>query len=104
MTQKTETPTENIKLVIYKESWSASAWSDFQTFGFMCAAFAVNVHLIGNNGWLNFCLTLAMIAWALGKAATKSRKIKGLTTLNTTDRDEAIAFLNENADGVRKNV
>lgn len=84
---------KTMSLIILKQGWIASTWSDFQTFGIMCAAYGVNSLYFGNNGWLNFTITLAFIAWVLAKVTLKSIKTEKLQVLNTDSKEEAIAFI-----------
>ena len=90
MTEKTK---EKFIVVVLKQSWIASTFSDIQTFGIMCAAFGVNSLYLNNNGWLNFCLTIAFITWVFAKAVFRTRKSERVTSLTTSSYDEAFDFL-----------
>lgn len=80
-------------IIYIRMGWLASTLSDVQTFGFVLGSFAVNSLYLGNNGWLNFCITLMLMTWGVSKAITRSQKSKHVHSLNTTDPTEAINFI-----------
>lgn len=84
---------EKYKVVYIRMGWIASTLSDFQTFGIMCGAFAVNVHLIENNGWLNALLFVCALLWLIARSSIRTKKSKHIDVLDTTDKEEAIAFI-----------
>lgn len=76
-------------IMIIKIGWITSFWSDFQTFGFILASFAVNEHFLNSNNFVDFSLVVMLVFLCLIRSTT-SKFVKKFKT-----KEEAIKYLTE---------
>ncbi len=87
--------TDKTEFKIISIGWYMSIWSDIQTWMFIVSIYAINFHLLGNSGWMNFIAFILAIMWVW----TRSAKIKGKYIFHCKTPDEAI----ETIKNIRKN-